>query len=676
VILSEIGLSFRKEMTEVLRDKRTLLITLALPALMFPLIELIFALMANSVAEQTRTRITRVYVQDPKVDTSQATTDALKLKSLPAKDAKDAIETLRTNLAASKRIRLLSGRTNLTPEALILQNLCDVVITVPPTFSASIAAAKPSQINLIDNAYSAYMIDEQNVWDAIKSFADAVRAKRIAPFNIPAEETQPLHVSVKTVESDGSRSAYWAGLVYTLLVVFVMCLSSMYPALDVITGERERGTLILLLMAPGDRRSYVCGKLLTVTCITMIAALLAFISVTATLPFVVLKTHDFAGSFRLSLPFLNLFLSGVFVPPIAVAISASALVISSYAKTFQQGQSLFAPVILAALLLCGLVLCSEDSAPFVINLVPLANLALCMFRAIQGRWEPIALISSLLSSAVYLALLIRISVGILDREESLFGIKQAPSYKTSYAKEGFVTFAVCLAVFFYVMPFLQLLVPIWGMLLAQLGTIGLPAIMVPKFLRMPLKQTLSLVRPSIWSALGAVMLAPALALLSTLTTQLQSSIMPNSESYIKALQDYIIPKGDNAWTAYITIALAPAVCEELLFRGALQGMLRRSFSRPMLCSLIAIMFGIMHGSSFRFLPTALMGFGLAYLTEITGSIFPSMLLHACNNALAVYIQGKEIETTPTVIAVSVVMALLGIFAIYKGRRPDSAIREH
>ncbi len=661
MILSEIGLSFRKEMTEVLRDKRTLLITLALPALMFPLIELIFATMANGVSEQSRTRITRVYVQDPITGQSP---DA-------SKQPPDALSSLRANLAASKRIKLLSGSTNLSAEALILQNLCDVVVTVPPSFSVSIATAKPSQINLIDNAYSAYMVDEQNVWDAIKNFADAVRATRIAPYNIPAEETQPLHVSVKTVESDGSRSAYWAGMVYTLLVAFVMCLSSMYPALDVITGERERGTLILLLMAPGDRRSYVCGKLLTVTCITMLAALLAFLSVTLTLPFVVLKTHDFAGSFKLSLPFLNLFLSGIFVPPLAVAISASAIVISSYAKTFQQGQSLFAPLILASLLLCGLVLSSEDSAPFLVNLVPMANLTLCMFRAIQGRWEPVALISSLLSSAVYLALLIRISVSILDREESLFGIKQAPSYKTSYAKEGFVTFAVCLAIFFYVMPFLQLLVPVWGMLLAQMGTIGLPAILVPKFLHMPLKQTLSLVRPSIWSAVGAIMLAPSLALLSTLITQLQSSIMPNSDAYIKALQDYIIPKGANAWTAYITIALAPAVCEELLFRGALQGMLRRSFSRPMLCSLIAIMFGIMHGSSFRFLPTALLGFGLAYLTEITGSIFPSMLLHASNNALAVYLQGKEIETSPTIIAISVAMALLGILAIYMGRRRNS-----
>lgn len=657
--LSEIRLSFEKEITKVLRDKRALLITLALPCLLFPIFELAFASMANGVAEKSMARVTRVCFRDQQSDSQKQDDD---------KSSRNFLAEFKREFQSSKRIRLIVSDGKMSAAEMILKGLTDVVLTVSPTFSQEVAACRTSQVDLYDNAYSSYMTDEQNVWESLRKFGDKMRTERLAVFKIPRDKTKNIEVSVKSVESTTSRSAYWTALVYSLMLVFVMSLSSMYPALDVITGERERGTLILLLLAPGDRRSYVCGKLLTVSSVTLLAAVLTLISVTLSIPLFILTTQDFAGSFRLSLPIANLFWSSILLVPIAIGISALSILISSYARTFQQGQSYFAPLILFGVALCALVICCEESAPFFVNLVPIANLMLCMFRAIQGHWDLAAIAATMLSSAVYLALLVSVAVGILDREESLFGIKQAPAQKSSFGKEAFVLFAGCLAAFFYIMPVLQATIPIWGLMLAQAFTIGLPALAVPKYLKMPLARTLSLVRPSFWSVAGALMLAPALSLLSTGIANMQSSIMPDSESYIKALQDYLMPKGSSAWTAYITIAIGPAVCEELLFRGALQGMLRKSFGTPLLCSLVAVMFGIMHGSSYRFLPTAIMGFILALLTEYTGSLFPAILLHASNNALAVFESGKEMEISPAVICVAVALAVAGVLFLRQGRK--------
>ncbi len=47
------------------------------------------------------------------------------------------------------------------------------------------------------------------------------------------------------------------------------------------------------------------------------------------------------------------------------------------------------------------------------------------------------------------------------------------------------------------------------------------------------------------------------------------------------------------------------------------------------------MFGLMHVSLFRLLPTAYLGVLLAGVTLVTGSVFPAMLWHFLNNLLGV-----------------------------------------
>jgi sodium transport system permease protein len=635
---SEIGLCLRKELTEVLRDKRALLVLITLPVLACPLFSLLPALLANQVSQQAATKVTVVCLDG---------------QGSPA---------LKPYFEQSKRCKLVPLVPKWSPENMVISRKCDVVVQTTAAFDNDLKAQKPVSVRIVDSAYAAYMFDEENVAAVLNKFADEQRVIRLAKYKLPAEAERKIDFTIETAETAKQRSAYWTGLTCTLLLILTITVSSMYPALDIITGERERGTLVLLLMAPCNRRNLVIAKLLTVSIITTLAAVLSLISICITLAVLVPKTFDMAGSFTLALPVTNILLSSVFLIPVAIGISACSILISSYAKTFQQGQAYFAPLMIAGMVLCGMALAFDDTAPFFVNYVPLANLMLCMHKAIQGQWNPLAIAATLISSALYLALLLRVSVSILDREEALFGIKQAPGRRLSFTKEAFVLYLSCLAAFFYVSGLLQSISPLWGTLLAQVLTFVAPSVLVPVLLKMPLRQTLSLIRPQATALLGALLIAPGMALLANLIAQWQSSIMPDADAYIKTLQEYIIPKGKDAWLAYITIALGPAICEELLFRGALQGMLRKAFSKPLLCLIVAVLFGILHGSSARFLPTTLMGLVLSAVTEYTGSIFPSMLVHFCNNSLAVYETTSKVpfDMTPPLIIGICLSTLCGI----------------
>jgi len=99
----------------------------------------------------------------------------------------------------------------------------------------------------------------------------------------------------------------------------------------------------------------------------------------------------------------------------------------------------------------------------------------------------------------------------------------------------------------------------------------------------------------------------------------------------------------------LALALIPAVCEELFFRGYLLTGLRTGMSTPLAVVLSSCLFGLFHViatlSFERFVPTCFLGLILGWVCCRTGSVLPGMLLHATHNSLILMIQSFEKEIT-------------------------------
>ncbi|PSQ88198.1 MAG: CPBP family intramembrane metalloprotease domain-containing protein, partial [Bacteroidetes bacterium QS_8_64_10] len=99
----------------------------------------------------------------------------------------------------------------------------------------------------------------------------------------------------------------------------------------------------------------------------------------------------------------------------------------------------------------------------------------------------------------------------------------------------------------------------------------------------------------------------------------------------------------------LMLAITPALCEELLFRGYVQRQGERSLGVVGGILLAGIGFGFYHFRFSQVLPLAALGCYLAYLTWRTGSLWPAVLVHLANNAFAVaastYAQSRSGVTT-------------------------------
>lgn len=92
----------------------------------------------------------------------------------------------------------------------------------------------------------------------------------------------------------------------------------------------------------------------------------------------------------------------------------------------------------------------------------------------------------------------------------------------------------------------------------------------------------------------------------------------------------------------VLVALLPAFCEELLCRGVVARALRPALGRIGAVVASALLFAAFHLSLVRFVPTLSLGIVLAIVTLAADSVWPAMVAHAINNALALAVSAGEL----------------------------------
>ena len=99
-------------------------------------------------------------------------------------------------------------------------------------------------------------------------------------------------------------------------------------------------------------------------------------------------------------------------------------------------------------------------------------------------------------------------------------------------------------------------------------------------------------------------------------------------------------EGANLWVLFLTVGVLTPIAEELFFRGALMGwMMLRRFPRWAVILLPALLFAVMHLNPMGMLQIFFLALLLGYLRWATGSLWPSVGLHICNNLLVLGIYG-------------------------------------
>lgn len=198
-------------------------------------------------------------------------------------------------------------------------------------------------------------------------------------------------------------------------------------------------------------------------------------------------------------------------------------------------------------------------------------------------------------------------------------------------------------------PSLSLEIPIapavrWMQLITTVVTFLFPALTWALFTQRatPAPLSASLPKPQIW-LLHGLAVALLMAMPNALLTEINASLpLPewatSMDKRVEEASHALLAVGSlpGFLSNVLIIAIAPAVCEEFFFRGALQQDLLRLTRNPHAAIWIgAAIFSLIHFQLSGFIPRLALGATLGYLAFYSRSIWPAVLMHLANNFFVV-----------------------------------------
>jgi sodium transport system permease protein len=237
------------------------------------------------------------------------------------------------------------------------------------------------------------------------------------------------------------------------------------------------------------------------------------------------------------------------------------------------------------------------------------------------------------------------------------GATTAVRLPTTSAGDALLLFGFAYVLMFFVFFPLQARRPQLGLLAAEWGgLLGLVAIYA-RLTRRPLRRVLVIERPPSRAVLGAALCGISAWAVIGLLAQW---IAPPPAELVESIRRQILPPGGRGLAlTFLLMAVTPAICEESLFRGPILRGLATRVSPLAAAGITGLLFGLFHFDVWRLVPTGLLGVLLSLIALRAGSILPSMLAHALNNACLVALAQLGLDDRANNLATP---AQIGIFA--------------
>jgi sodium transport system permease protein len=137
-------------------------------------------------------------------------------------------------------------------------------------------------------------------------------------------------------------------------------------------------------------------------------------------------------------------------------------------------------------------------------------------------------------------------------------------------------------------------------------------------------------------ALSVLFLLDEIVLWQEQLTGVRASLSPEIQKLLRA--DSVLQL---VWI-FFALALTPAICEELLFRGFILGRFLETGQPGQSLMMSSILFGLFHRNLVALLPTTLAGIMLAFAVWRTGSLYCAIVMHALVNSWAIVVINSKL----------------------------------
>lgn len=398
--LRNIAVVYRKELREALRDRRTLISSLLVPIVLFPLLTAGLGATVSMLIGKAKEEVPAVMI-------------------LGGEDSPGIL----AELHSSKKIKIVPTNENWKEQ--IVNKDIRAAVEIPSGFQSDVADQKPAII-IIHN-YEGDMkssIATDDIQKSLQAYRDRIVHDDLATRNIPESFLKPFAIREHNVAPPEKVGGAAFGGVIGYMVILLCLTGSMYPAMDLTAGEKERGTMETILSSPIARVDLVFGKFFLVLTAALVTAALSVTSMGVS--FAVLeRLHAFdqagpdAAQLQLHIGLTTVLSIFIMVLPVAVLFSAGVMTVALFAKSYKEAQSYISPLMFVVIIPAVAAMLPID-LDAKLALVPILNASLLCKELVTGtyHWNYIAII--FFSMCLYAAAALFLAVKMFQREDVLF----------------------------------------------------------------------------------------------------------------------------------------------------------------------------------------------------------------------------------------------------------------
>lgn len=346
----------KKELKDTLRDKKTLFSAIILPALAIPLLLLGVSSLQEKMINKEKAKVLKVVLMDaPEVLAEQFQDETiLLLSSSDLEQAKDSV-------------------TN---------ELLDAVLFFDASFKENIDSLETGNVQFYYK--STNIMVKRRIEEKLNAYKMAVLRERLTALNIPMPVLEPMSVQTVNIASEKEQIGDTIGGLIPYIFILFCFMGCMYPALDLITGEKERGTIETLLTVPASRFSILIGKTITIAIVGVVAAVMTIGGMVVALNLGTGIPESFMTSIgdMLNLKFILMLFAMLLPLSFFFAGVLSAMVVRT--SSFKEAQSYVTPMTFVVIVPAMVAMMPGIELSWQLSFIPILNVALATKEIIAG----------------------------------------------------------------------------------------------------------------------------------------------------------------------------------------------------------------------------------------------------------------------------------------------------
>jgi len=376
--MKRIRVIFKKEFIDTIRDRKALFFMIVFPILIFPLlVSTITTIQLRIIKKEQGKVLNLAYIDHA---SSYLLLEAFK---------GDSSITLRDDLNEENA------------DSLIKLDSLDAAVVIGKEFDGNIHNLKTAVVHVHFRTEDNINISLNRIKSIINTYSESILSKRLNKMNLDNEIFEPIKINEIDLASEREKWGKRIGGFLPYFFILFCFMGAMYPAIDLGAGEKERGTLETLLVAPATRMEILLGKFGVITLAGILSAGISLLGIYISIKSIAQIPEDLSNIIFEILQLKTIILLITLLLPLTIFFAAILLMLSIYAKSFKEAQSIITPLNFAIIfpvfigsMIPGIHLNNYTA------LIPILNIALASKEIVAGTVQLFPIFLVYLSSVI------------------------------------------------------------------------------------------------------------------------------------------------------------------------------------------------------------------------------------------------------------------------------------